>query len=356
MKSSGALTTFNKSMKSQSKVMVRMLWVLRLLWPTDLQECLRVIQFFEPVLGVVVDPLCIVTTFLAQTIKWPPAVAYFLSLLQAANLRSHGIEQERSDLMFNIYMEVIKWSDGKVWGDMFVRMHGSKSSRLDAISGLNNSAEFMGIITKADTGGELALGRGQNRYEFADEEGLVAARQLFTFMFQRAERVKIVWPATKDETQQFADALLSFAREVRSFKLGGDGVGLPGGRDPEHMYNAKSFVRMMLLQCMQLFPSALDKFTVGEIAEWSPDERKRLKAWEDMTGRQIQEEFDIDPMMFSCWQCMINMCMDGKAIEQALKMQDDDFFEVADKYRLESMEDGATIFAPGPHIIIASWQ
>lgn len=357
VKSDGTLIGFKPGLPVPCKVMLRMLWVLRLLWPTDLQVCLQVIAFFEPKLGEPVGHICIVITFLAQTIKWPPAVAHFLRLVQCADLKSIDSDVDVCSRVFTIYVDVIAWCDGKVWGDMFDRMHG-KSSRLDAISGLNNSAKFMGVIAKADTGGTFALGRGQSLYNMADEESIVAAKEVFTFMFQRAQRVKTSWPSSKEDTHQFAESLLAFAREVRSFKLGGDGAGLPGGRDPEHMYNAKSWVRMMLLQCLQMLPSALDKHTLLEISEWSPDEKKRLKQWESMTGRQIQEEFDIDPLMFSCWLCMINMCMDPKGMESALKFSDSELHEVADQYRkdsvqtaTDSLDQDASVFAPGPHII-----
>ena len=345
--SSGTVMPLNPRSSIQLKLVLRLMWCLRTLLPSDLAACLQVVAFYKPRQGTPVSVHCVVATFVAQTIKWPPAVHYFLYSLQRADWPD-GDAHAMAETMMEIYLCVIKWCDGKVWSDMFDRMHGKgKKNRLDAATGLNNAATCMGILQKSDTG--VRLGRGQQSYEFTEDSAAVG-RQFFKYMFERAAELQVAWPSSADDTPKFGDELLAFARAVRSFKV--NGKGLPGGQDEAFLYNAKSFTRIMLLHAQELCPTLLDKLVLKDMLKWIPDERSRLTAFENMTGHQIREAFDTDPMMLSCWLCMVHMCSDDKTVSSALKLEYTQFFNVVDAYRKQLETEDDFIFAPGPHVIV----
>ena len=345
--SSGEAMKLSPRSSIQCKLVLRMMWVLRLVWPADLTTCLQVSSHFQPTQGGVVDSFSMVCVFLAQTIKWPPAVLHFLGLIRDARWPREDA-RVMSQTMLDIYVCVIRWCDGKDWGDMFDRMHGKPGKqRMDAVCGINNSAKSMGILKKSQDKSGLRLGRGQGAYAFA-EGGLAVGQRIFQYMFERAAVLTVTWPSSAVDTQAFGDSLLSFAREVRSYKV--EGRGLTGGKDPEYAYNAKSFVRIMMMQALQLCPAALDTYTVKEVLEWTPDEKNRLQPFEHMTGLEVKNAFDVDAMMFACWLCMVHMNLEDKTVSSALRLEDSYFYDVVDEYRKNDKDEGF-IFPPGAHLI-----
>ena len=219
---------------------------------------------------------------------------------------------------------------------------------MDAVCGINNSAKSMGILEKSqDRHSGFRLGRGQALYELA-EDGLAVGQRIFQYMFERAAALTVRWPSSAVDTKEFGDALLTFAREIRSYKV--EGKGLTGGKDPEYAYNAKSFVRIMMMQALQLCPAALDTYTVKEVLEWTPDEKNRLQPFEHMTGLEVKNAFDVDAMMFACWLCMVHMNLEDKTVSSALRLEDSYFYDVVDEYRKNDRDEGI-IFPPGAHLI-----
>ena len=112
--SSGKVMQLPSRTTIQCKLVLRMMWVLRLVWPADLTTCLEVTSHFQPAQGSVVDSFSMVCVFLAQTIKWPPAVLHFLHLIRNAHW-PRGDAHAMSQMMSEVYVCVIRWCHAKEW-------------------------------------------------------------------------------------------------------------------------------------------------------------------------------------------------------------------------------------------------
>ncbi len=85
----------------------------------------------------------------------------------------------------------------------------------------------------------VRLGRRLKPYAFASDT--VPTKQLLQRFLEIADRYapRLAWPTHPDQVIDFADALRSFAQDLRKVTVPstvteGDTVGLPGGRDPWH--------------------------------------------------------------------------------------------------------------------------
>ena len=100
----------------------------------------------------------------------------------------------------------------------------------------------------------------------------------------------------------------------------------------------------------------MDDFKVKTIKQWIPDESARLKQFEDMTGGEVRSAFDMDPLMFTCWMCLMHMCVQDDELAAGMQLSDEAFIRVLNTFKVQlSKAEGAevdAIFAPGSHIIL----
>ena len=105
----------------------------------------------------------------------------------------------------------------------------------------------------------------------------------------------------------FADSLVKFALAVRKFEH--NGCGFPGGRDPQHGYHVKHFVRLMLLTSLSLIAQGrsqlscvmgddvFSKLPMSNIFEWTPLEDRDLRvAVERQSVAWVVRKFAVNPL------------------------------------------------------------
>ncbi len=99
----------------------------------------------------------------------------------------------------------------------------------------------------------------------------------------------------------FADSIISFARKARTLSV--EGCGFPGGASEQHMYQAKSWCRQMLLMVEGMMPEAFDEVTVARTLAWAPDENEHLAPLQSLTGAEAREKLGIPILLLGYYAC-----------------------------------------------------
>ena len=348
------------------RVVARMSFLLKLVMPDDAKAFFEMCSGIATRGGETLRPFEIVWLFLAQTIKWPPSVRFWWRQLEATRPDSaRGI--------VNAYREVILFSHGGLWPEMFSRMNSglghaqtglavNASSSLGFLSGKTRRRKFdaEAIVDS------VKLGPVGTEYVFRQEPS--APQDITSYLLEEAGEFAWRWPTTANEAVRFAEDLTLFATAVRRHVVQDSGAtyGFPGGRSADHMYHVKSFVRLMLLY-VALFrsPRLFDDFTVEQIAEWTPDELHHVQPVLDMKGRDVQETFGVHILMLSCWACLADSIAGNikkthperheEELRSVLAAPDRDLWHAVREHEkaleLGARDESNPPFPPGPRII-----
>ena len=84
--------------------------------------------------------------FVANMIKWPPAVRYYTKLVEDVSWESLIDWTSHEPNMLSIIMNVVRWCDGvSTWPIIFQRMN---SGLMDATTGLLVQMTHLGVLKK----------------------------------------------------------------------------------------------------------------------------------------------------------------------------------------------------------------
>jgi hypothetical protein len=188
----------------------------------------------------------------------------------------------------NLLQLLIIWCDGNGWPEMFNRMHGS-SSLMDAQTGLAVHACRLLLAMRVDNetparqavidtavrkrqkpgdalGAEpkryVRLGRGLARHEVLQDSS--GAQEIFQHFVDAVGNLQ--WPAVPDEVPVFADALLLAVRKTRGHQAE-NGAFMKGGQSERSTYNAKHFVRFVLIEVDRGMPGCLDNIAFERLSD-----------------------------------------------------------------------------------------
>lgn len=307
------------------KILARWAFALRFLVPDDLVALLEFDRLNGGVqAGERINTIWLTAMFLAQSLKWPPAVRHFLALLLKDRPAS------AKDIL-RCYIGAIRFSHGRSWPTIFSHMN---FGNMVATTGLAVQGQTMGLLTRAsppatrlrsksnDGFGSCAgltahdqevIQLGPQKTEYILSANTTCAEEIIQNIWMEAEAAALCWPVDTASYKAFADQLVGFARRCRTFKTEA-GRGLRGGQSPTHSYHSKSFCRAVLMIIEQFCPKLSDAVTLGEISQWTPDENGHLDSISSMRGNDARVTFGTPPLLIGCWACLINSSH-GKAFK-----------------------------------------
>ena len=362
--------TFEKKWPVEVRVVARLAHIFPFALPSDF-VALRELSTAEKLvdLGATIDPWKMVHLFIGHFIKWPTAVRRWRMLVE-----SHTEQATTAAGLVKLLREVILWSSGQDWSEMFNRMHGGRSVR-DAQTGLAVLASRLGLVVrteivaepprgdrrlrgKVSTGAKrqrstrlLQLGRGLAEYTETESDD-DAVEIIATFVKTLQDR-GLKWPAQLGDVPSFADALLDIVKATRAFQAS-SGASLKGGKPTQNgHYNAKHFLRIVLTAIEAVMPQAVSGIPFCRLSDWCPDKGNHADAIDKSWSTDVvQEKFGCSALLWHCWPCLVGFG-DESAPKAAPKTDRTVFWEPFLAYEM-SQTGADSDFPPGPHVLIAS--
>jgi hypothetical protein len=271
----GVLRKFPPQWPSVLKVVARLNFLLPSTLPDDVVACTSLhAEQSEPIHHVWI--LCV---FLAQTIKWPPAVMRFYEELGLPTIagyappRGGGKWQEHTGKSLRqAYRQVILWADGRDFGTMLGRMNGGGLQ--DAQTGLAVNAVALGFLGDSASGQSVRLGKGAVEYTLVEEghANQAATEQWMDHLLLSAQEARFAWPAESREVEAFAESVDTWAAAARRYKPPADpSLGLNGGRSKKHAYKRLSLVRMVLVWVERFLSDAFNVVPFSVLQGFLPE-------------------------------------------------------------------------------------
>ena len=349
------------------KTVARLSCVLNLVPPTDAVLALSLIDAASVVPGQEVPAGTFAWLFLAQAVKWPPALA---------RLRQHQQNIRLSDTpniaeaALGVWLDLIHFCDGCSWDTMFARMNVGRGH---ATTGLAVASTHLGLLrpgerakrSKKDADNdshepwpgevEVRLGKGQLPYMLVAPESRGPARAVLAHLFETDAALRLRWPR-QGELVAFMSEALAWATRVRSFIVDGFGFrGAVGSSGSGSSYCTKSFTRLLVLKIQEAHPGIADNLRMSQVSEWLPDESEHCKFLDGKSVAEVRKTFGLNPLMMSCHACLAGTRPDDdhKAI---LKATDDELMVPVNDFYKQTNGQLSTVslaeFAPGPHVIM----
>ena len=325
---------YGASWPLELRIVAKLSYALAHMTPTDLV----VLVAHKP---TTFRPVDVVRLFIAHALKWPRAVAAFMSATADGDLLTTTAQHcsDTARVLAAAWRSTILECSGHQDSTLFTRMNAGLMS---AQSGVAVQSQDAGLINKTQherlgpgRGTRVRLGPRSKEYFVAEEdsEAMASTVQDVTLWLQEAHESypSLGWHA---DLPVFLDASLEFARRCRSKAAGGK-YGLRGGLSEDNMYMVKSFcraayfirthqviqgglnIRMPVVATAALATAASSSATGGvataaidtvcfeRIAGWCPDERSYCTALLEWSGAQVRQKFGMDPMMVSCYTCLV---------------------------------------------------
>ena len=110
---------------------------------------------------------------------------------------------------------------------------------------------------------------------------------------------------------------------------------LTGGANPKNAYNAKNFVRAVLIALEAKTPGLCEGIPSKRLADWCPDQSGHCA---DVTG-DVRKLFGVSPLMLSCWCCMLGSFASAGQRLAALDANDDALWAPLLQHETEEEEE-----------------
>jgi hypothetical protein len=358
--------TLDQSWPQEIKLLARMSHMFEFVEPGDAIELGAVVRQHSIVRPGKVDPIRLAWFFIAHMIKWPAAVRQWSKMLSSKTTEAATVAG-----MVTMLHVLIEWCDGHGWPEMFRRMHGS-SSLMDAQTGLAVHACRLGLARRVENemqsdepvkkrqrektkpgdalGAEpkryVRLGRGLAKHEVLQDDS--GAQEIFQYFVDAVSELE--WPSVPVEVPVFADALLVAVRQTRG-RQAENGAFMKGGQCEKNTYNAKHFVRYVLIEVERGMPGCLDNLAFERLADWCPDENTHASAIQGRTVGEVRQLFGCNPLLWHCYACLIGFA-DSKMLGAAVKADHTTFWEPFLEFEATECSGDEPVFAPGPHILM----
>ena len=309
------------------------------------------------------SPSFLVAVFLAQSLKWPPAVRVFYEAVRkvvdpamAGTQEIHGStksdESAMADAMVLAYRSAIIALNGVSYKDMFDRMN---SGLMHAQTGLAVQGTEFGLLSKQSTPrlGEavlVLLGPAQTQYHLAapESEATECAKEIVVKLLEASREAGLTWPTGHESGRilGFCDDVLTLTKKFRTIRC--NEFGFKGGAaakaraakprlgtapkaraaEPRismaltrrkakaacrpvpprgncgNMYKVRSFVRVILSMLAIINPACFCEMTYGQLVKFCPDQRELTVALEGMLVGAVERLLNVNPLLIACWTCL----------------------------------------------------
>lgn len=284
------------------------------------------------------SPSFLVAAFLAQSLKWPPAVRVFYEAVRkvvdpamAGTQEIHGSTKSddpaMADAMVLAYRSAIIALNGVSYKDMFDRMN---SGLMHAQTGLAVQGTEFGLLSKQSTPrlGEavlVLLGPAQTQYHLAapESEATECAKEIVVKLLEASREAGLTWPTGHESGRilGFCDDVLTLTKKFRTIRC--NEFGFKGGA-AGNMYKVRSFVRVILSMLVIINPACFCEMTYGQLVKFCPDQRELTVALEGMLVGAVERLLNVNPLLIACWTCLFGGIRDpeddgnGKKMKQLL--------------------------------------
>ena len=307
------------------------------------------------------SPSFLVAVFLAQSLKWPPAVRVFYEAVRkvvdpamAGTQEIHGSTKSddpaMADAMVLAYRSAIIALNGVSYKDMFDRMN---SGLMHAQTGLAVQGTEFGLLSKQSTPrlGEavlVLLGPAQTQYHLAapESEATECAKEIVVKLLEASREAGLKWPTGHESGRilGFCDDVLTLTKKFRTIRCGE--FGFKGGAAAKaraakprraakaraakprismaltrrkakaacrpvpprgncgNMYKVRSFVRVILSMLAIINPACFCEMTYGQLVKFCPDQRELTVALEGMLVGAVERLLNVNPLLIACWTCL----------------------------------------------------
>ena len=270
-------------------------------------------------------------------------------------------EAALADAVAKAFRAAILTANGQSWPDMFSKLHG-KFSCLDHKTGLLFTAEQLGVVREVGEA-DRKKRKGEKRQEIVSlgrykktvlltplsSSGFRNLQEVGDALRTKIAELDLRWPGSPEEASTFADSLLDLVRATRSYKTS-DGSMLTGGKTLARSYNAKNFLRMVLIALEAKLPRLFSSIEFERVSGWCPDQA----GWSFKlpVGCDVQKLFGVSPLMFHCWCCMIAFASSDEQ-KAGLDASDDDIWRVFLDHE-KRVEAGASQNPLLPHELLSA--
>ena len=270
------------------KALARLAYVLPFVEPLDL-TVLTGLRDALAMPGAPIDAMKCLKLFGAHLIKWPPAVTMWTEYTLSAN--------KPSDLV-QCWRRVLVWCSGRKWPVMFERMN---SGLMDAQTGLVVNSTRLQLTTPhvdvQEDNPKRRKGKTQSGEHSRDRKLLTLGRELtvtrmleddtpaieiFQHLHDGIIASGLSWPTSPGDVPLFADRLLEVIKSTRAHRTA-SGACLRGGMASGRThYNAKHFLRVVLVGIEAVWPGAFDALSMRHITQWLPDQNNHVEEFSSM--------------------------------------------------------------------------
>ena len=326
------------------------------------------------------SPYFLVAVFLAQSLKWPPAVRVFYEAVRkvvdpamAGTQEIHGSTKSddpaMADAMVLAYRSAIIALNGVSYKEMFDRMN---SGLMHAQTGLAVQGTEFGLLSKQSTPrlGEavlVLLGPAQTQYHLAapESEATECAKEIVVKLLEASREAGLTWPTGHESGRilGFCDDVLTLTKKFRTIRC--NEFGFKGGAaakaraakprlgtapkaraaEPRismalprrkakaacrpvpprgkcgNMYKVRSFVRVILSMLAIINPACFCEMTYGQLVKFCPDQRELTVALEGMLVGAVERLLNVNPLLIACWTCLFGGIRDPEDDGNGKKMK-----------------------------------
>ena len=294
---------------------------------------------FTVLLGWIPEQLShsfLVAAFLAQSLKWPPAVRVFYDAVRkvvepamAGTQEAHGSTNSGDTAMARelamAYRSAILALNGASFKDMFDRMN---TGLMHAQTGLAVQGTEFGLVSKqtAPRLGEavlVLLGPRQTEYYLCaqESEGMDCATEIVHKMLGASREAGLRWPTGHDSAGivNFCNNVFALTKHFRLIRY--KTFGFRGGVDDGgNMYKVRSFCRVVLAMLQIINPECFCELTYGQLIKYCPDQRDLSTPLDGMMVPAVERLLNVNPLLISCWACLFGGVRDP-ADERGIRMK-----------------------------------
>ena len=312
-----AKAAFPEEWPPQLRLVAKFNYILPLMVPTDFTLLLEWIPEH-------MSYSFAVALFLAQSLKWPPAVRVFYDIVRRLVEPATAGETSGSTgsgdaamarAMAMAYRSAVLALNGASFKEMFDRMN---TGLMHAQTGLVVQGTEFGVVSKQSTPrlGEavlVLLGPAQTRYYVAgpESEAMDCAAEVVSKLLATSREAALAWPTGHEfgGIHDFCEGLLALAKKFRLVRC--QGFGFKGGKDEGTLYKVKSFTRVALAMLQTLNPECFREMTYGQLVKYCPDQRELTAALDGMRVDSVQRLLHVNPLLISCWACLFGGIRDS---------------------------------------------
>ena len=326
------------------RLLARSSWLVPRTFPSD-AVVLQELWSASVIPGQRISTCTLMWMFLEHGIKWPSACLELHAWKQGQQLDACS----QLDIYIAGMVHVLRWAGGKPMNWMHQQMNGV--GLMHATMGLIIFAKSLGLLAKLPKSGKAAKGSeilhlGVKQTAYALHPTAKVTRKVMQKFIDESDQAVMVWPSHASDVASFADSCYKWLKALRSIKV--EGIGPQGGCDKQYQYALKHGCRLVLSTATNNIPDAFQGWSMKELLEYCPDERKHTEDLENLTCHDVQTLFGIPSLWLSCIMCLLNSVGEEIAL-WAMKADDGELRQPILQWEIDSEKnrvDNEDFFTP----------